>query len=314
MADVALRPTFPKAELEARPRRAADVAARGARTIRERSIQFAFPRLVFGPTAPLRHGGDRHRGVAQGDHRRGPAAVPRGALRPVERDADRDRRRDRRRRVVPRLETAFGGVDRRRAAATAPVAGAAAADRAPGLSRRQAGRGAVADPHRLDRRAAIDAGLLRAARAQHDPRRLVHLAAEQNLREEHGYAYGASSTFDMRAAAGPFYAAAGVQTDKTAEALTEFFKELDGIRKPIPADELEKAEELSRAAAAAQFRDDRARRATRSRRCTSTTCRPTTTRRTRSASARSRRRTCSAPPTSTSSRTSSRWWSSATAR
>ena len=63
----------------------------------------------------------------------------------------------------------------------------------------------------------------------------------QNLREQHGYAYGASSTFDMRGSAGPFFAAAGVQTDKTAEALTEFFKELDGIRKPIPADELEKA-------------------------------------------------------------------------
>ena len=38
-----------------------------------------------------------------------------------------------------------------------------------------------------------------------------------NLREQHGYAYGAFSTFDMRLAAGPFYATAGVQTDKTAE-------------------------------------------------------------------------------------------------
>ena len=37
----------------------------------------------------------------------------------------------------------------------------------------------------------------------------------QNLREEHGYAYGASSRFDMRLSAGPFLAAAGVQTDKT---------------------------------------------------------------------------------------------------
>ena len=63
----------------------------------------------------------------------------------------------------------------------------------------------------------------------------------QNLREAHGYAYGASSVFEMRRAAGPFYATAGVQTDKTAEALTEFFKELDGIRKPIPPDEVEKA-------------------------------------------------------------------------
>jgi zinc protease len=45
----------------------------------------------------------------------------------------------------------------------------------------------------------------------------------------------------MRTAAGPFYASAGVQTDKTAEALTEFFKELDGIRQPIPPAELQRA-------------------------------------------------------------------------
>jgi zinc protease len=63
----------------------------------------------------------------------------------------------------------------------------------------------------------------------------------QNLREAHGYTYGASSAFDMRGSAGPFYAAAAVQTDKTAAALTEFFKELEAIRKPIPSDELEKA-------------------------------------------------------------------------
>ena len=63
----------------------------------------------------------------------------------------------------------------------------------------------------------------------------------QNLREEHGYAYGASSVFSMRGSAGPFYAGAAVQTDKTSESLTEFFKELEAIRKPIPAAELEKA-------------------------------------------------------------------------
>jgi zinc protease len=62
-----------------------------------------------------------------------------------------------------------------------------------------------------------------------------------NLREQHGYTYGASSAFDMRAAAGPFFAAAGVQTDKTSESLKEFFNELNGILKPIPADELARA-------------------------------------------------------------------------
>ena len=62
-----------------------------------------------------------------------------------------------------------------------------------------------------------------------------------NLRETHGYTYGASSAFDMRIQPGPFSAAAGVQTDKTSESLTEFFKELNGILQPIPADELARA-------------------------------------------------------------------------
>jgi zinc protease len=63
----------------------------------------------------------------------------------------------------------------------------------------------------------------------------------QNLREEHQYAYGAASRFDMRLTPGPVFATAGVQTDKTADALREFFKELNGIRQPIGADELTKA-------------------------------------------------------------------------
>jgi predicted Zn-dependent peptidase len=62
-----------------------------------------------------------------------------------------------------------------------------------------------------------------------------------NLREQHGYTYGANSQFDMRAAAGPFAALAGVQTDKTSEALKEFFNELEGILKPVPAEELARA-------------------------------------------------------------------------
>jgi zinc protease len=63
----------------------------------------------------------------------------------------------------------------------------------------------------------------------------------QNLREEHQYSYGASSRFDMRLSAGAFQAGAGVQTDKTAEALKEFFNELNGILKPVPEEELTKA-------------------------------------------------------------------------
>jgi predicted Zn-dependent peptidase len=45
----------------------------------------------------------------------------------------------------------------------------------------------------------------------------------------------------MRLSAGPFLAAAGVQSDKTGPAVQEFFNELDNIVKPIPDEELKKA-------------------------------------------------------------------------
>jgi zinc protease len=61
-----------------------------------------------------------------------------------------------------------------------------------------------------------------------------------NLREKHGYTYGASSFFDMRREAGPFMALAGVQTDKTAESLKEFFAEFTAMQQPVPAEELER--------------------------------------------------------------------------
>ena len=51
-----------------------------------------------------------------------------------------------------------------------------------------------------------------------------------NLREAHGYTYGAWSFFDTRRLAGPFIAAAGVRTDVTAPAVSEMLKELNGIR------------------------------------------------------------------------------------
>ena len=52
----------------------------------------------------------------------------------------------------------------------------------------------------------------------------------QNLRETHGYTYGARSAFDMRRLPGPFVATASVVTAKTDSSLIEFFKELRRIR------------------------------------------------------------------------------------
>ena len=62
-----------------------------------------------------------------------------------------------------------------------------------------------------------------------------------NLREKHGYTYGASSGFGMRRAAGPFTAAAEVVATKTDSSLIEFLRELKGIRDSVPTDEVEKA-------------------------------------------------------------------------
>ena len=51
-----------------------------------------------------------------------------------------------------------------------------------------------------------------------------------NLREEHGYTYGAGSFFAYHIAPGPFIAYSDVRTDVTAPAVTELFKELRRMR------------------------------------------------------------------------------------
>ena len=63
----------------------------------------------------------------------------------------------------------------------------------------------------------------------------------QNLREQHGYAYGAGSSFDFRPLPGSFIAATSVQTDVTDKALTEMMKELTNIMQPVTDDELTRA-------------------------------------------------------------------------
>src|SRR5947207_8372317 len=60
-----------------------------------------------------------------------------------------------------------------------------------------------------------------------------------NLRERHGYTYGASSYFDWRRAPGPFLISTAVQSEVSAEAIRETLIEIDGMRdKEVPADEL----------------------------------------------------------------------------
>ncbi len=60
-----------------------------------------------------------------------------------------------------------------------------------------------------------------------------------NLREEHGYTYGASSFYDWRRGPGPFVISTAVESEVTAPALREILLEIDRIRaEKISADEL----------------------------------------------------------------------------
>ncbi len=61
-----------------------------------------------------------------------------------------------------------------------------------------------------------------------------------NLREAHGYTYGASSFYDWRRGPGPFVVSTAVESEVTAPALREILMEIDRIR-----DEKISAEELS---------------------------------------------------------------------
>jgi predicted Zn-dependent peptidase len=64
----------------------------------------------------------------------------------------------------------------------------------------------------------------------------------RNLREEHGYTYGARSQFRQRGNQVQLYAFSAVQSDVTAAALGEFKKEFDGLATgDVTPDELSKA-------------------------------------------------------------------------
>jgi zinc protease len=65
-----------------------------------------------------------------------------------------------------------------------------------------------------------------------------------NLREVHGYTYGASSYYDWRRGPGPFVISTAVESQVTAPALREIFLEMDRIRgKPVSSEELSLAKE-----------------------------------------------------------------------
>ena len=80
-----------------------------------------------------------------------------------------------------------------------------------------------------------------------------------NLREEHGYTYGAGSGFDFRRGAGPFAIATGVRTDVTAPAVTEILKEVRGMTEsPMKTEELARAKDARTQSLPAGFQTSQA--------------------------------------------------------
>ena len=240
MADVVARPTFPEKELD-RLRKERETDLVQAQDDPEELIGFAFPRLVYGPAHPY---GTAAMGtttslqsLSAADLKAFHAARyrPDNALLVVAGDVTADT-------LVPRLESAFASWKAGQgpvAPVQIPQARQLAARKIylidkPGAAQSQIRIGWVGVP-----RSTPDFYTLRVLNTILGGSFTSRL--NMNLREEHGYSYGAGSAFDMRLGAGPFYATAGVQTDKTSEALKEFFNELTRIHQPIDARELDKA-------------------------------------------------------------------------
>ena len=238
MADVALRPTFPQAELD-RLRQERLTTLLQARDDAAQVAPLAFGRVVYGGTH--RYGTSAMgtqatlKAFTIADLRSFHTAMyhPAGATLVVAGDIRTDA-------VLPLLEKQFGGWKAAGAPRT-PVALAPQLTQAqvsivdmPGSEQSQVRIGWVGVPRSTPDYFALQ--VLNTILGGSFTSRL-----NQNLREKNQYTYGASSRFDMRLSAGPFFAGAGIQTDKTADALREFFNELNAIGKPVSAEELAKA-------------------------------------------------------------------------
>ena len=240
MADVAMRPTFPASDLD-RIKKERLTGLLQAKDNPAALIGLAFPRVVFGPT-------HRYGTSANGL----PPAIESFTVADLQSFYRAHYRPDNatllvvgdvtQASIMPLLEKQFGAWKSEGMAplvAEVPI-GTQLKSRAvyivdkPGAAQSQIRIGWVGVPRSTSDYAALE--VLNTILGGSFTSRL-----NQNLREEHGYSYGASSAFDMRLSAGPFLAAAGVQTDKTGPAVQEFFNELNAILKPVPADELQKA-------------------------------------------------------------------------
>ncbi|MBX3204770.1 MAG: insulinase family protein [Labilithrix sp.] len=253
MADVALSPSFPEAEIERlRTRRITSIQAEKSSpgAIASNAVAAA----LFGRGHPYGHSMTGQEADAkkltkaeiQRAYER--LFTPKNAAIVVAGDVDPAT-------LVPKLEAAFGAWKGKPGAVTRkpPKALAKAAtdkrvvfvDRPGAQSQIQLVRPGV--PYSVkDREAFIVANAILGG--------MFSSRVNMNLREKNAYTYGARSYFSMRHGAGPFLVAAAVFADKTGPAIKEALSELDGLRRDGPTvEELALAKESIRLAMPGRF-------------------------------------------------------------
>ncbi|MFB3906003.1 MAG: M16 family metallopeptidase [Acidobacteriota bacterium] len=237
VADVALRPTFPSEELE-RKRLLLLTRLLQARDEPSAVATVLFNRTLYGDNHPYGVSSYLDEGTIRSftveDIRRFHSTVffPNNATLIVVGDVRPET-------LSPKLESAFGGWKPGPAPATTAAQAKQVPERAVFLVDKS---GAPQSELRV--------GLIGAPRLTDDYFTLVTLNSilggsfssrlNSNLREKHGYTYGAGSSFGFRLWPGPFMVRTAVQTEVTDKAVAEIMKELEAIRQPIPADELDR--------------------------------------------------------------------------
>ena len=240
-ADVALRPTFPEEDLERL--RTSRLTSLAQRRDEPRAIaSVLFDRTLYGDASPYGRPTSGSPASVSALDRADLAAFHERSVRPsnaalvVVGALDRAA-------VAPRLEALFG-------ASAWPRGGAVPGGVVPEPAQ-VAGREVFLVDKPGAAQTVVRIGRVGAARSTPDYAALQVLNTilggsftsrlNQNLRETNGYTYGARSSFAFRPVAGPFVASADVQTAVTGPALTEFFRELEGIRRRVPDEELARA-------------------------------------------------------------------------
>jgi predicted Zn-dependent peptidase len=239
LADIALRPDFPEGEL-VRLRKEALTDLLQARDVPGRIASRALAQAVFGTAhrygRPEGGDADSIGAFTVTDLRGFHAAryVPAAATLVVAGDVTRD--------VLPLVEKAFGAW--RATAAPAPVAAVAAPSAQkgrtvwlvdkPGAAQSAIRIGAVGPSWSASGYAGTE--VMNTLLGGSFTSRL-----NDNLREQHGYSYGAASRLLRYRTGGLFVALSDVQTDKTAPAVTQFVKELARIRTPATTEDVERA-------------------------------------------------------------------------